>query len=367
MRNAFEIARAFTLMFFKDKLNLFFSFFFNAFLMVLLGLTVADRYNLQVKLGLADNAASPISRQVVARLAKSKNMTLVTYPTEAELARHVTDGTLVAGIVIDRAAGLQAATPGHPATQVRVLADPSRRMWMEMLKPGLTVALLDADPAGKTVLESVDIVSREAPSRNLGYFDFIFPGVIAFSIMQIALGGGITLLRYRKNDALKRLKLTPLRRHEFLLGYTLSQLFLLSLELGVYVVLAVTIFGYSLNGSLATVAMATALGSLLFVAFGLLVSTLSPSVEAGANLVRFLSFPTAFLCGVYVPLESLPKHLAKLSYLYPLTPFVQTLRSTANYAAPLSANALNLAAMAGVLVVFTALVLKTFTWEEQAA
>ena len=367
MRNAYEIARAFTLMFFRDKLNLFFTFFFNAFLMVLLGLTVADRFNLQVTLGVADLARSPISRSVVDGLAKSQNLKVRRFADEGELVRRVTDGTLVAGIVVDRAAGAAASTAQAPGTQVRVIADPSRRMWIEMLKPGLTVAMLEADPSGRTALRTVSIRARETESRNLSYFDFIFPGVLAFSIMQIALSGGLALLRYRKNETLKRLKLTPLARHEFLLGYTASQLFVLLLQVVVYFAIAKLVFGYSIHGSVATIALATFLGSLLFIAFGLLVSTLAPSVESGSNLVRFLSFPTAFLCGVYVPLDSLPAWLARASYLYPLTPFVSTLRSSANYAAPLAANALNFAAMAGVLVVFGALVFKTFTWEEQAA
>ncbi|HYJ79605.1 MAG TPA: ABC transporter permease [Longimicrobiaceae bacterium] len=367
MRNAFEIARAFTLMFFRDRLNLFFTFFFNAFLMVLLGLTVADRFSMQVKLGVADRAQSAISETVIARMATSPNLKIQRFASEAELTRRVTDGTLVAGIVVDRAAGAAASTPGAPGTQVRVIADPSRKMWIEMLKPGLTVAMLEADPSGRTALQTVSIRGRETESRNLSYFDFIFPGVIAFSIMQIALSGGLALLRYRKNETLKRLKLTPLERHEFLLGYTASQLFVLLLQVLVHVGIAKAVFGYSFHGSLGAIALTTLLGSLLFIACGLLVSTLSPSVESGGNLVRFLSFPTAFLCGVYVPLDSLPERLAQLSYLYPLTPFVQTLRSSANYAAPLAANALNLAVMGGVLVVAAALVLRTFTWEEQAA
>lgn len=367
MRNAYEIARAFTLMFFKDRLNLFFTFFFNAFLMVLLGLTVGDRMSMKVTLGVADLAGSPISRSVVDGLAQSQNLKVRRFASEGELVRQVTDGTLVAGIVVDRAAGAAASTAQAPGTQVRLIADPSRRMWVEMLKPGLTVAMLQADPSGRSALRTVSIRARETESRNLGYFDFIFPGVIAFSIMQISLSGGLALLRYRKNETLKRLKVTPLARHEFLLGYTASQLFVLLLQVLVYLGIARLVFGYSIHGSLATVALATLLGSLLFISFGLLVSTLAPSVESGGNLVRFLSFPTAFLCGVYVPLDALPEHLARVSYLYPLTPFVSALRSSANYAAPLAANALNLAVMAGVLVVFATLVLRTFTWEEQAA
>lgn len=363
MRNSYEVARAFTLMFFRDRLNLFFTFFFNAFLMVLLGLTVADRYNLQVHVGLSDLAGSPVSRRIAAELRAEPNLKVRSFAGERELAAAVQNGDVVAGIVLDPAA---AAGSAGSSARIRLLGDASRKMWAEMLRPGLTVTALKADPSAGPALEAVSVATQEVPGRNLRYFDFLFPGVIAFTIMQISLSGGLTLLRHRKNDALKRLKITPLSRWEFLLGYSASQLFLLTLQVLSYWLLAEVAFGYRLHGSVALVAATVVLGSLLFTSLGLLLSTLAPSMEAGGNLVRFATFPAALLCGVYVPLDTLPRYLAQISFVYPLTPFVDALRSSANHAATLSQNAANLGAMAAVLVVAAGLAVATFRWEEQA-
>lgn len=367
MHNAYEIGRAFVRMFFRDRVNLFFTFFFNAFLMILLGLTVADRFNLQVKLGVADLAQTEQSRALAERLGGESKLRLVSFPTEEALSAGVREGGLVAGIVIAEAGGAETASAAGRGTRIRLYADPSRKMWLDMLRPGLALSILEADPAAREALERVSITATETPSRNLRYIDFLFPGVIAFSIMQLALGGGLTLLRHRKNEALKRLKITPLERWEFLLGYAGSQLFVLVLQVLVYWGVTVALFGYTVEGSLLHIGAAILLGGLLFIAFGLVVSTLSPSTEAGGNLVRFLTFPAAFLCGVYVPLDALPDRLARFSWFYPLTPFVDAVRSAANYGAAPAQNAASFAMMAAALVVFSAIALKTFRWEEQAA
>jgi ABC-2 type transport system permease protein len=191
--------------------------------------------------------------------------------------------------------------------------------------------------------------------------------VLAFTIMQIAFAGGLTLLQHRTSEALKRLKITPLTRGEFLLGYALSQGAIVAVQLLLFWAVAALAFGYRASGSLPQLAAVTVLGAAEFVCLGLLLGNLAPSTEAGANLVRFLTFPAAFLCGVFVPAEALPRYLAIGAAAYPLTPFAGAMRATANYAAPPGAITTQLLAMAAVLVVAAALAVRTFRWEEQSS
>lgn len=360
MRNTFEVGRAFVLMFFRDRLNVFFTLFFNAFLMIVLGLTVEDRFNVRVTIGVVDLAQTSLSGTLVARLVREPNLRVVPVTTVADVHRRINDGSLVAGVVLG-------GHDGSTGLEVTLISDPSRQMWTRLLKPGLTVAMLEADSAGQAGLSRFPIVSEATKSRNLRYFDFIFPGVLAFAVMQVAFAGAMALLHHRKSEALKRLKLTPLGRGEFLAGYAASQLLVLAIQVGMYWALAAVFFGYRPSGSIVQIGVIILFGAFEFVCLGLVIANLSPTVESGNNLVRFLTFPAAFLCGVFVPSDTLPRALAFAASAYPLTGFVSALRASANYGVPLDAVALRIGVMIGVGALSAIVAIRSFRWEEQAA
>ena len=360
MRNAFEIARAFVVMFFRDRLNVFFTLFFNVFLMILLGLTVEDRFNVRVPIGAYDGSASPTGVALLERIGREPGVRLRRYATDSAVRADVRNGQVVAGLL------LAPGTDGAPV-HASLLGDPARKVWLRMLSPVLSLALLDADPATAPMLARATVTVQTTRAENLRYFDFLFPGVLAFTVMQVAFSGGLTLLHHRKSEALTRLKLTPLARWQFLGGYAASQACLIGLQVAGYAALAVAVFHYRFTGSLVQSAAVTALGAAEFACLGLLISALAPSVEVGGNLVRALSFPAAFLCGVFVPLDALPGYLGAVSKAYPLTTFVGALRATTNYDASLGAVALPLLEMGIVLVVAAALAVRAFRWEEQGA
>ncbi len=59
---------------------------------------------------------------------------------------------------------------------------------------------------------------------EIRYIDWMFPGILAMNMMFCALYGvGYTVVRYRKNGILKRLKAAPLTAFEYLSSEVLSQ------------------------------------------------------------------------------------------------------------------------------------------------
>lgn len=352
MRNSLAIAAAFVRMFFRDRSNVFFTLVFNVLLLVLLGTTVEDRFNVRIPVAIADDARTPAAAAVIERLRGEPNLRVALAPSPAGVRAAVRDGQAAVGILLARGGGDTLAA--------RLLTDPSRAMWARLLRPALLAAIAAPDARGVVTEEPLR-------ARHLRYFDFLFPGLLAFTIMQIGFAGGLSLLQHRKTEALQRLKLTPLTRVEFLGGFAMSQGLILGVQLALYWAVAVIGFGYHSSGVPATIALVTAVGAAEFVCVGLVLGAMAPSIEAGSHLVRFLTFPAAFLCGVFVPLDTLPRHLAQVAGWYPLTPFAQALRAAANQSATLPALATPLALMAAALVIAAALATWAFRWEEQAA
>ena len=368
MKNIFEISRVFFVIFLRDKLNLFFSFFFNAFLMIMLGLFVTNRFDEMGTVGIYDSSNSAFSHQFINVLKQEPNLKIKAFNDTTSLAEGIQAGTLVAGIRINKSFE-SLKNPALPVkagdVQLKIYGNSGKDFWIKMLEPGLKVAVLNTNVASRKLFDQIKISTQMIQSRNLDYFKFIFPGVLVFSIMGLSFTGAMSLLFFRKADVLKRLKITPLKKYEFLIGFISSYLLLLLLQAVLYIFIAWLVFGYTFSGNYLQIAILIFGCGLLFIVLGIVIANLVPSIDSGNNIIRFLNFPASFLCGIFIPVENLPKLLQWFSVIHPLTYFAVAMRNAVNYNATFSDNATNYLILASTLIVLSIISVITFKWEEQ--
>lgn len=365
MKRAKEIYLTFLRIFFRDKGNIIFIFFFNAFLMVIFGLTLEDKYNLAVDIGVVSTQQSPATDKLMNHFDEQTNVVLRDFDSRENMVRELKNGKLVAGIVIDSVESV--SENSSKKLRIDILGDPSRKMWLKFIEPGLQIAIIESNDMLVTELKKVSVETSYVESKNLKYFDFIFPGLLIFSIMQIGLSGGLTLLTQRKNESLKRLKITPLKKWEFLLGYGGSYLSIMILQNIFYVILAITIFNYSFSGSWVSLVSVITLSSLIFIGLGILIGNLVSTVENGNNIISFTTFPSAFLCGIFMPLDSMPQIVQMIAKLHPLTHLADIMRGVANYNNPINDYYVLLLILAILLLVIAFTSIRSFKWQEKIA
>ncbi|MBN9383290.1 MAG: ABC transporter permease [Chitinophagaceae bacterium] len=368
MRNIIEIARVFFILFMRDKVNLFFSFFFNAFLMIMLGLFVNNRFDEVGTVGIYDTVNSDFSHEFVDVLQQIPNLKVKLYNDTTGLVEGIRKGDLVAGIRLNKSfESLKDSSfrrqPGEE--QINLYGNSGKEFWIKMLEPGLQMTVLHTNAYSSKLIGQIRIGTQMIQARNLDYFKFIFPAVLVFSIMGLAFTGASSLLFFRKADVLKRLKITPLKKYEFLTGFVISYLLLLFLQVILYILIAWLVFGYTFTGNYLQIAMLIAGCSLLFLVLGIVIANLVPSVDSGNNIIRFLNFPASFLCGIFLPTESLPRILRWFSVAHPLTYFARAIRNVVNYSASFHENLSDYSILAIILVVVTVVSVTTFKWEEQ--
>jgi ABC-type multidrug transport system permease subunit len=356
MKNAYFIFKIFGNIFFKDKMNLFMIFFFNAFLMIIFGISVKDSYNMSVEIGIVDNINSERTNKAIAYLEEQPNVSLTLYSNELEVKEEVKLGKLIAGVVID-------SIRSENKIGLSLVGDSSRIMWLEFLNPILKLSLVETD----NIKEKIDVKFDLISSSNIRYFDYIFPGLLIFSIMQIGLSGGIMLLVHRKNENLKRLQITPLRKWEFLLGYSSCYLSIMIIQVLGYILIAYLLFGYVFIGNIFNVSLILVFASLFFVFLGIVLCNLSNTVENGNNFNRFFIFPASFLCGVFIPLTTLPIIIQKIALIHPLTYFVYIIRNISNYDTPLSEYYIDIGLLSGMFLIILLLSIFTFKWQQKTA
>lgn len=356
MTQIWNIFKIFANIFFKDKVNLFMIFFFNAFLMVVFGMAIEDRYNVNIDLGIADLANTDESIKAKEYLENQPNVTLLSFRDKDELLTEVQLGKVVAGIVINSSAA-------DNTLDIHLVGDTSRKMWLEFLDSMLKLSVFSKEE----LEERVNVETVLVQSNNLTYFDFIFPGLLIFSIMQVGLSGGIMLLVQRKNDSLKRLQITPLKKWQFLVGYISCYFCIMVMQVLAYIALANILFKYVFLGNLWNIVIILLFSCIFFIALGVLLCNFCNTVENGNNFNRFFIFPASFLCGVFIPVSTFPLFIQKISLIHPLTYLVNIMRDISNYDVSLWNYSVLLGVFTIVLLTIVCLGVITFKWQQKTA
>jgi len=215
--------------------------------------------------------------------------------------------------------------------------------------------------AGRTdpVPTSVQQV-REPGSR---YIDFLIPGLIGFNLLSTGLWGvGFTVVQMRKEQLLKRLASTPLRRTHFLFSFMIARLFFLAIELAIILSFAVFVFRVPIHGSLLSLLGTAVLGAFAFTALGLLIASRARTIEGVQGLMNLASLPMWVLSGVFFSTERFPALMQPVIAALPLTAAVDALRAIMLDGAPLTGFAGELALLFGWGALSLAVALPIFRW-----
>jgi ABC-2 type transport system permease protein len=161
---------------------------------------------------------------------------------------------------------------------------------------------------------------------GLDFRTFLFPGVLATSVLFTAAFAGISLVWDREFGFLREMMVAPISRASIIWGKCLG---------GAVVATAQSLLLLALVGTvgipydpvlLVELIGCLFLGSLLLTALGVLLSTRIKTIQAAMPVSQLLIMPMMFLSGSLFPVAGLPGWLSVLTRLNPLTYVVQPMR-----------------------------------------
>ena len=200
--------------------------------------------------------------------------------------------------------------------------------------------------------------------REIRYVDWLIAGLLGMNIMFSALFGvGYSIVRYRKNGVLKRLKATPLAAFEFLTAQVLSRLLLIEVILVIVYFGSDAVLRFQMHGSYAALLAVFTLGAMCMISLGLLVAARVRSEELAGGLLNLLSWPMMFLSEIWFSLEGAPRPLRLLSEALPLTHVTQAARAVMTEGAGLADVGGHLVFLAAATALFLAAGAAAFEWE----
>jgi ABC-2 type transport system permease protein len=161
---------------------------------------------------------------------------------------------------------------------------------------------------------------------NINYQSFLFPGIVAMSLITISIASGISVIWDREFGFLKEILVAPVSRISIFIGKALGGCTTALIQ-GIIVLSLSFLIGVSISIHSLLVAIPLMLIiSLGIVSIGLIIASLIETFENFGIIMNFLVFPLIFLSGAFFPLAEAPQWLKIVSYADPVTYGVESLR-----------------------------------------
>ncbi len=171
--------------------------------------------------------------------------------------------------------------------------------------------------------------TRAIPTGNLPYLDFMAPGILAQSVLFIAIFYGIAIIWERDLGILHKFLVSPAPRAALVLGKALSA-GVRGLTQAVIIYLLAMILGVKINWSplsLLSVLLVVLISASLFSTFSLVIACLVKTRERFMGIGQLLTMPLFFASNAIYPISMMPAWLQAISRVNPLTYEVDALRT----------------------------------------
>ncbi len=170
--------------------------------------------------------------------------------------------------------------------------------------------------------------TRAIPTGNLPYTDFMAPGVLAQSILFVAIFYGIAIIWERDLGIVYKYLVSPTPRTALVLGKGLSA-GVRAMSQAVMIYIVALLLGVQINWSLPALlgmVVTVMLGATLFATFSLVIACLVKTRERFMGIGQLMTMPLFFASNAIYPLSLMPSWLQTIARFNPLTYQVDALR-----------------------------------------
>ena len=177
-----------------------------------------------------------------------------------------------------------------------------------------------ADQASARSSTGLRLQTKQVEDASLKPIQYLTPGLLGWAIASGAtFGAAITLVNWRHNKLLRRLRLAPVSIGSVVFARVGVSLLVALVQLFVFLLVATTpYFGLKLTASWWMAIPVLFCGTLAFMSIGLLVGSFAKTQQAATAIANLIVLPMAFLGGAFIPLDFAPSWIREVSYAIPL-------------------------------------------------
>lgn len=358
-----SLAKMLTKQFFRDKVAMFFTFIFPLIFLLVFGALNRNDSGVSFDVVILDQAQNQFSSEFIEQMKQTDFVTEVSADSLDQAKEKMSRGEADTILLLEESFG-ETNEQGQPNGQAVVFFSPTSAQTGQTFA-SITDSILgeiNQDITGQEPLFTVE--QRSTDTRGLSSFDYIFAGLLGFSILSLGFFGPTNSLpSMKKEGILRRLRTTPLRTSQFVLGNALNYLFIGLITVALLFLVGVLLFDFQMQGNYLAFAFISALGIVMMFGFGLSVGGWAKNENQAAPLTNLVAFPMMFLSGVFFPRFLMPDWLQTVSAALPLTPLIDGIRFIIVESKSLVEIAPQLGLIGLWTVVIYVIAFRVFRWE----
>jgi ABC-2 type transport system permease protein len=355
-----HLTSVFLKIFLRDRQSIFFSLFFPIIFMTVFSFINGGAQD-PIKLGLVNNSGSAVATNFVQQLIDDPLFN-VSIGLEDRLRNELEAGEQTMLLILPEQFNGQA-----DSSELRLLVDAAQVQQLGMIVPLLQQKLITIEREFRNLDPMFSLAIEDVQARSQSYLDFLLPGLLAFTLMQLSIAGsGFNIVEYRRKGILKRLFVTPIRPTDFIASIVIARMAIVLIQLTVLILFAVLVLDVNILGNFASLYLVVILGTIIFLNLGFCLGSLAKTQQAVMAVGNIVIFPQIFLSGVFYPIESMPELVQPIARALPLSFVATGMRDIANEGASLLAIWPSLLGIAVWLIVGFVLATRLFVWKEVA-
>jgi ABC-2 type transport system permease protein len=208
--------------------------------------------------------------------------------------------------------------------------------------------------------------TQQVEDHSLKSIQYLAPGLLGWAIASGAtFGAAITLVTWRQNKLLRRLRLAPVGTSSVVTARIGISLAVAMVQLVLFLAVAtLPYFGLKLTSSWWMSIPIVAAGTLAFMSIGLLVGAVARTQQAATSIANLIILPMAFLGGAFIPLDFAPPWLRDISYVMPLRYLVTGMQDVMARGEGPGSAVPGIAILLGLTAVLTLISARVFRWDD---
>ncbi len=355
-----HLAKVFLKIFLRDRQSIFFSLFFPIIFMTVFAFANNGEVD-PIELGIVNNSPSAVANDFSQMLIDNP-LFEVTLGEGEQLRTELVEGNQTMVLILPE--GFDALSDG---AELQLLVDAAQVQQLSLIMPLLEQTLISIEREFRNIEPMFTLTVEDVQARSQRYLDFLLPGLLAFTLMQLSIAGsGFNIVEYRRKGILKRLFVTPIRPRDFIASIVMARMAIVLIQLTVLILVAVLALDVTIVGNFVSFYFIVMLGTFIFLCLGFCLGSVAKTQQAVMAVGNIVIFPQIFLSGVFYPIESMPELIQPIAKILPLS-FVSTaMREIANNGASLLSIAPSLLGIALWFVIAFVLATRLFVWKEVA-
>jgi len=211
------------------------------------------------------------------------------------------------------------------------------------------------------IVQPLKVVTQGIVPGSSNYFEFVAPGIMAMTVMMSVMTGLPGAISQEKEvGTMDGMMVAPISRLSIILGKTLAQTARGLLQGVILMILAVTLFGVTIQGNILLVFGLMLLGVFSFVGLGIVLTSITSDQQTATMLMTTIMFPMMFLSGVFFPIQQMPWYMQDVSRMLPLSYATDALRKVVVLGAGIPDIATDLTILISFGIVMTAIAVPVF-------